>query len=91
MEVQLAPHCWGSAFLWAANLQLAGALPNYYIFEFGQAYSPLLYELVTQPVKVEQDGYVEIPSGPGLGVEIIPDAERRFPFDPSAPERKPLV
>ncbi len=91
MEVQLAPHCWGSAFLWAASLQLAGALPSYYIFEFGQAYSPLLYELVTTPVTVEKDGYVAIPSGPGLGVEIIPDAEKRFPFDANAEERKALV
>jgi D-galactarolactone cycloisomerase len=91
MEVQLAPHCWGSAFLWAASLQLAGALPSYYIFEFGQAYSPLLYELVTTPVKVEKDGYVAIPTGPGLGVEIIPDAEKRFPFDEHAEERKALV
>ncbi|MGE3911472.1 MAG: mandelate racemase/muconate lactonizing enzyme family protein [Chloroflexota bacterium] len=91
MEVQLAPHCWGSAFLWAASLQLAGALPVYYIFEFGQAYSPLLYELVTTPVKVEKDGYVEIPTGPGLGVEIVPDAEKRFPFDAHAAERRALV
>ncbi len=91
MEVQLAPHCWGSAFLWAASLQLAGALPSYYIFEFGQAYSPLLYELVTTPVKVEKDGYVQIPTGPGLGVEIVPDAEKRFPFDANAAERKALV
>jgi L-alanine-DL-glutamate epimerase-like enolase superfamily enzyme len=91
MEVQLAPHCWGSAFLWAASLQLAGALPSYYIFEFGQAYSPLLYELVTTPVKVEKDGCVAIPSGPGLGVEIIPDAEKRFRFDEHAVERKALV
>jgi L-alanine-DL-glutamate epimerase-like enolase superfamily enzyme len=90
MEVQLAPHCWGSALLWAASLQLAGALPNYYIFEFGQAYSPLLYELVTNPVRVERDGHVEIPTGPGLGGELVPDLERRFPFDAHAIERKPL-
>lgn len=90
MEVQLAPHCWGSAFLWAANLQLAGALPNYYIFEFGQAYSPLLYELVDEQVTVDRDGYVPIATGPGLGVNIVPDAEQRFPFDPYAIERKPL-
>lgn len=91
MEVQLAPHVWGSAFLWAASLQLAAAIPNYYLFEFGQAYSPLLYELIDYQVKVEPDGCVEIPSGPGLGVEIIPDAEQRFPFDPHAAERKALV
>jgi L-alanine-DL-glutamate epimerase-like enolase superfamily enzyme len=90
-EFQLAPHVWGSALLWAASLQLAAAIPNYLIFEFGQAYSPLLYELLTTPVQVEQDGYVEIPQGPGLGIEIDPDAERRFAFDPHAPERKALV
>jgi D-galactarolactone cycloisomerase len=90
-EFQLAPHVWGSAFLWAASLQLAAAVPNYYIFEFGQPYSPLLYELVTHQVRVEKDGYVEIPQGPGLGVEIVPDAEKRFPFDPHAAERKALV
>jgi L-alanine-DL-glutamate epimerase-like enolase superfamily enzyme len=82
---------WGSALLWAASLQLAAAIPNYLIFEFGQAYSPLLYELLTTPVQVEKDGYVEIPQGPGLGIEIDPDAERRFAFDPHAPERKALV
>jgi D-galactarolactone cycloisomerase len=91
MEVQLAPHVWGSAFLQAASLQLAGALPNYYLFEFGQAYSPLRSELVTEPIEIQKDGLVEIPRGPGLGVEIVPDAERRFPFDPHAAERKALV
>jgi L-alanine-DL-glutamate epimerase-like enolase superfamily enzyme len=90
-EFQLAPHVWGSAFLWAASLQLAAALPNYYILEFGQTYSPLLYELIDYPVKVEQDGHVEIPQGPGLGVQIDPEAERRWPFDPTAAERKALV
>ena len=40
---------------------------------------------------MEKDGYVAIPSGPGLGVEIIPDAEKRFPFDEHAVERKALV
>jgi L-alanine-DL-glutamate epimerase-like enolase superfamily enzyme len=91
MEVQLAPHCWGSAFLWAASLQLAGALPSYYIFEFGQAYSPLRDELVSTPASIGQDGCVPIPTGPGLGVELDPDMEWRFPYDPSVAAHRPLV
>ena len=55
------------------------------------AYSPLLYELVTTPVKVAKDGYVEIPTGPGLGVELVPDAEQRFPFEYGKAEHRPLV
>ena len=91
MEFQLAPHVWGSALLRAASLQLAAALPNYYILEVGQTYNPLLYELVTTPVSVEPDGCVAIPQGPGLGVELLPDLEKRFPYDATVPERKPLV
>ncbi|MCC6179680.1 MAG: mandelate racemase/muconate lactonizing enzyme family protein [Chloroflexi bacterium] len=90
-EAQLAPHNWGSAFLLAASLQLAAALPHYYIFEFGQTYNPLREELITAPVRIEKDGCVSIPSGPGLGVEIVPDAEKRFPFNPDATEYRPLV
>lgn len=90
-EFGLAPHSWGSALLWAANLQLCAAVPNCLIFEFGQAYNPLLTDLVTTPVKVESDGCVEIPQGPGLGVEIDPDAEKRFPFNPNLPERVAIV
>ncbi len=90
-EFSLAPHSWGSALLWAANLQLAAAVPNCLIFEFGQAYNLLLTDLVTTPVRVEKDGYVEIPQGPGLGVEIDPDAEKRYPFNPDLPERIAIV
>ncbi len=90
-EFSLAPHSWGSTLLWAANLQLAAAVPNCLIFEFGQAYNLLLTDLVTTPVRVEKDGYVEIPQGPGLGVEIDPDAEKRYPFNPNLPERIAIV
>lgn len=90
MEFQLAPHSWGSALLTAANLQLAAALPNFFIFEVGQTYNPILHELVTAPVKVSPDGYLEIPNGPGLGVEIVPDAEKRFPFK-AGPGREALI
>jgi L-alanine-DL-glutamate epimerase-like enolase superfamily enzyme len=91
MEFQLAPHVWGSAILWAASLQLAAALPNYFIFEFGQTYNALLYDLLDEPiVRVGKDGYVEIPQAPGLGVSLRPDAAKRFPYDPGLGERRPL-
>ena len=90
LEFQLAPHAWSSAFLVAASLQLAAALPNYWIFEFTQTYNPLLSELVTTKLEVGKDGCIPIPQGPGLGVEIDPDAERKFPYQ-STPERIAIV
>jgi D-galactarolactone cycloisomerase len=78
----IAPHVWGSALLWGASLQLAAATPNVVIFEFCQAYYPLLYDLLTTPVQVDPDGWVSVPSGPGLGIELQPEADllRKYPF-----------
>ncbi|MCL4534344.1 MAG: mandelate racemase/muconate lactonizing enzyme family protein [Bacteroidetes bacterium] len=90
-EAQLAPHVWGTAILWAASLQLAAALPNYYYFEFSQTYSPLLTELISVPVQVDKDGNVPVPDGPGLGVEVDPEAEKHFPFEESASEYAPAT
>ena len=78
--IVVAPHVWGSALLWAASLQFAAATPNCVIFEFCQAYAPLLYDLITTPVAVDRDGYVTVPEGPGLGVELQPDLEKKYPF-----------
>ncbi len=82
--VVVAPHVWGSALLWAASLQFAAATPNCVILEFCQAYSPLLYDLLTTPVAVGTDGNVEIPTGPGLGVELQPDIEKKYPYEASS-------
>jgi L-alanine-DL-glutamate epimerase-like enolase superfamily enzyme len=65
---------------------LAAATPNCVVFEFRQPYYPLLYDLMTTPVAVDADGYVSIPTGPGLGVELQPDDElvRKDPFEGGA-------
>jgi L-alanine-DL-glutamate epimerase-like enolase superfamily enzyme len=56
-------------------LQLAAATPNCVVFEFCQAYHPLLYDLLTTPVAVDADGNVTVPTEPGLGVELQPEHE----------------
>jgi len=81
--IAIAPHVWGSALLWAASLQFAAATPNVVIFEFCQAYYPLLYDLLATPVRVDADGWVTVPPGPGLGVELQPEADlvHKYPFE----------
>jgi L-alanine-DL-glutamate epimerase-like enolase superfamily enzyme len=76
-------------------LQSAAATPNCVIFEFCQAYYPLLHDLLTTPAAVYPDGYVSVPTGPGLGVELQPDDElvRKYPFESStrsAPTRQAM-
>ncbi len=78
----LSPHNWGSALLWAATLQLIAATPNCVRFEFPQGYGLLLTDLLTTPVAAEPDGFVTIPTAPGIGVELQPEADllRKYPF-----------
>ncbi|HJE90738.1 MAG TPA: muconate/chloromuconate family cycloisomerase [Dietzia timorensis] len=61
----------------AASLHLACADPG---FTFGsELFGPLLlaHELLTEPITYD-DGRVHLPEGPGLGVDLDPDAVSRF-------------
>jgi L-alanine-DL-glutamate epimerase-like enolase superfamily enzyme len=76
---QCAPHNWHDALLTAANGSLAAGIPNLMMLETNQTMNPLRTELLTEPL-VPKDGYIELPDKPGLGIEVIDDAEKRFPF-----------
>jgi D-galactarolactone cycloisomerase len=75
--VQVNPHVWGSAIAQAASLQLLAALPVVHhslfaqepIFEFDRSSHPFRVQLVKTPIQ-QASGWVQIPSGPGLGVEV---------------------
>jgi D-galactarolactone cycloisomerase len=66
-QVELAPHCWGSAFSFMAGLNVAFASPSATIIEFSLGGNPMMYELVKEKIAV-REGMVEAPTGPGLGL-----------------------
>jgi L-alanine-DL-glutamate epimerase-like enolase superfamily enzyme len=74
-----APHNWHDALLTAANASLAAGIPNLIMLESNQTYNPLRTELFKEPL-VPKDGYLQLPDKPGFGVEMIDDAEKKFPF-----------
>ena len=47
------------------------------LLEFDQSEHPMRMAVVSQPI-VQRDGWVAIPDGPGLGIEIDRDALARF-------------
>jgi len=68
-NVRCCPHnsvC--SAVHHAASLQWCAAVPNFLIYEFWAGYNPLL-DIVASPLAPER-GYLAVPQGPGLGIEI---------------------
>ncbi|MBO9641299.1 MAG: mandelate racemase/muconate lactonizing enzyme family protein [Siphonobacter aquaeclarae] len=66
-QLELAPHCWGSAFSFMAGVHVAFAAPAATIIEFSLGGNPMMYELVNEHITVE-NGQLIAPTGPGLGV-----------------------
>ena len=83
--VAVNPHVWGSAIGQAASLHLIASLPDPHpslhatqpIFEYDQSSHPFRRQLVREPVEHEA-GWVQVPSGPGLGVDVDRSVLERF-------------
>lgn len=75
--VQLIPHGWNTAIGLAADLHLSAAMPLARFVEFITP-SPYLTELVETPFVLDEEGYLTIPDGPGLGISINLDYVKRI-------------
>jgi D-galactarolactone cycloisomerase len=83
--VQVNPHVWGSAVAQAASLQLIAAVPIAHhsvfaeepVFEYDRSSHPFRQQLVAEPV-VQRDGWIDVPSRPGLGVEVVREVLERY-------------
>jgi D-galactarolactone cycloisomerase len=87
-HIPYAPHTGsGTAICMAAELHLSAALPNFLIYEHMQsdwskdAPNPLRYGIVKQDVEVFKDGFLELPTGPGLGIELNEEMSERYRTD----------
>lgn len=83
--VRYVPHVWGTGVALATALQLLAVLPHNPpahfawepVLEFDRTEHPFRQAVLRQPIEHEA-GWVRVPTGPGLGVEIDRDAVRRF-------------
>lgn len=67
-QLELAPHCWGSAFSFMAGVSVAFAAPSANVIEFSLGGNPMMYDLVQEDIKVNAQGMLPVPDKPGLGV-----------------------
>src|SRR5581483_8768985 len=77
-HTEWAPHVYGTGILQAVAAHLVAASPSGKLLEFCMSDSPLARELVTPPPAIGPDGLFEVPTGPGLGVELDESVVRRF-------------
>ncbi len=66
--VPLAPHCTASFLGISASMHAIATVPFFLIHEAYPNLTPK--DLMHMPWEVDKDGYVALPPGPGLGVEI---------------------
>ncbi|MGN6618978.1 MAG: mandelate racemase/muconate lactonizing enzyme family protein [Ilyomonas sp.] len=77
-EVDVCPHAWLTDILTAASLHLNAVLPRSLFLEYNVSDNPMLREIIRNPVQLDADGYISVPQGPGLGIDIDEKAVKRF-------------
>jgi len=75
--VRFVPHGWNTAVGLAADLHLASALPEVDLVEYLTG-SPFIDEIVADAWRLDGDGMLAVPTGPGLGLRLDRDAIRRY-------------
>jgi L-rhamnonate dehydratase len=76
-NIMLVPHAFKTGILVAASIQLIAALPNVPFLEFSVTESAIRKELLVKPF-VQEDGYIDVPTSPGLGIELNPDVIKKY-------------
>lgn len=77
-QLELAPHCWGSAFSFMAGLSVAFASPSANVIEFSLGGNPMMYDLVEENIIVDKEGMLSAPNKPGLGLTPNWDFVKEF-------------
>lgn len=80
-NAQIAPHLYAGPIEWAANLQLSAAIPNLLMAETIE--TPFHDALIRGTIRVE-DGFIPVPTAPGLGIDVDEAFARAHPFDGSS-------
>ena len=83
--VAVSPHNYNSTTLaLSATVHAAACMPNFTITEYFLPYEDFGRTVTANPL-VPKDGYIELPEGPGLGLDVIEAGVRANPGQPYSP------
>ena len=75
---RLTPHSCNNAIGFVVALHLHLAIPNGELQEYETFANPFVQEIFTEPFPVPRQGMVDLPSAPGLGLQVDWERVRRF-------------
>jgi len=75
--ILLVPHGWNTGVGVAADLALTAALPVAKWVEY-QTGVPYIEEIIDPPFRLDGEGLLRVPTGPGLGVRLNPETIARY-------------
>ena len=84
--MQALPHCWAGAIVIAASLQLNSLLAPHFqgfangdepMMEFDTYENPFRDEIVANKFELK-NGFFDVPTGPGLGIEINEEVVKKY-------------
>jgi len=78
--VGVTPHSAGGPVMVAANLHVEACIPNFTIHEFFSVDPPYYKEILKEPFPALKDECIELPTRPGLGVDLIEEALSSRPY-----------
>ena len=81
-SLEFSPHTWTNGLGLVANLQLMASCPNCPYCEFPYeppGWIPSARDfMLTEPIEIDREGYVQVPQAPGLGVELDWEKIKKF-------------
>jgi len=79
--VETVPHAWKSGIIKAASLHVNAVLPDALYQEYCIADTPINQSLTNETLPIDGDGFLEVPTAPGIGVTLNEDVVARYRVD----------
>jgi len=76
--IPVIPHNFKTGVLMSASLQILAAMPKALYLEYCCQETILSKKMIKKQYKIDSDGFVAIPQGPGMGFEIDEDIIKKY-------------
>jgi L-alanine-DL-glutamate epimerase-like enolase superfamily enzyme len=79
--VETVPHAWKSGIIKAASLHVNAVLPDAMLQEYCIADTPINQTLTQERLPIDDEGFLAVPTAPGIGVTLDEDVVARYRVD----------